>query len=80
MIGGTLPLTPADIVTINTMEKNLYLAIVDFNKLFGKTLNVHDWAYLDSLSVLRAAISKDTLMKPSNMNPYMAVAYALFLS
>ena len=80
LIGGTLPLTPADIVTINTMEKNLYLAIVDFNKLFGKTLNVHDWAYLDSLSVLRAAISKDTLMKPSNMNPYMAVAYALFLS
>lgn len=84
LIGGTYPLDPAAIVTINTMEKNLYLAIVDFNKLFGKTLNVHDWAFLDSLSVLRAAISKDSVPKtpngPSNMNPYMVVAYAIFLS
>lgn len=80
LIGGK-PLDPADIVTINTMEKNLYLALVDFNKLFGKTLNVHDWAFLDSLSLLRAAISKDSVpMKSANMNPYMVVAYAIFLS
>jgi Ca2+-binding EF-hand superfamily protein len=73
LIGGTLPLDPAAIVAINTMEKNLYLAIVDFNKLFGKTLNVHDWAYLDSLSAVRSAIF-------TNKNPYMVVAYAIFLS
>lgn len=81
LIGGTSPpLDPAAIVKINTMEKNLYLAIVDFNKLFGKTLNVHDWAYLDSLSILRATIAKDANKTPSIMNPYMVVAYAIFLS
>jgi Ca2+-binding EF-hand superfamily protein len=73
LIGGTL--TTAEIDKINTMEKNLYLAIDDFcsSNMFPKQTNFHDWSYFDSLSKLRTNIYQ-------NKNPYLLVAYALFLS
>jgi Ca2+-binding EF-hand superfamily protein len=75
LTGGNAPLDPATIVLINTSEKNLYLALVDFNQHFGKLpgFNVHEWAYLDSLSMMRSAVF-------TNKNPYLVVAYAIFLS
>jgi len=75
LIGGSAPIDQATLVLITTSEKNLYLALVDFSQHLPKlpSFNVHEWAYLDSLSMMRSAVF-------TNKNPYLIVAYAIFLS
>ena len=76
LTGGNAPIDQATLVLITTSEKNLYLALVDFSQRLPKlpSFNVHEWAYLDSLSMMRSAVFTN------NKNPYLVVAYAIFLS